>query len=68
MDSQIDYYSSVYGTLMEKKGFVQTQRFISNSIFFIDIGNNDIMVYNGTGISKYVSLLISTLEGQLKVT
>ncbi|XP_039139482.1 GDSL esterase/lipase At5g55050-like [Dioscorea cayenensis subsp. rotundata] len=66
MDSQIDYYSSVYGTLMEKKGFVQTQRFISNSIFFIDIGNNDILVYNGTGISKYVSLLISTLEGQLK--
>ncbi|KAH7661120.1 GDSL lipase/esterase protein [Dioscorea alata] len=66
LDTQIDYYSSVFEALVEKMGISQTQRFISSSIFVINIGSNDILVYNGTSLSNYVSFLISTLECQLK--
>ncbi|KAM0951661.1 putative triacylglycerol lipase [Dioscorea sansibarensis] len=66
LDTQIDYYSEVFEALVEKMGISQTQRFISSSIFMINIGSNDILVYNGTSLSDYVSLLISRLEGQLK--
>ncbi|KAJ0983079.1 hypothetical protein J5N97_011334 [Dioscorea zingiberensis] len=66
LETQIDYYSSVLRALVEKLGIVQVQRFISSSIFLINIGSNDILVYDGTGVSKYVRLLISTLEGELK--
>lgn len=67
MDTQIDYYSSVFEALLEKMDISQTQWLISRSIFMINIGSVDILVYNGTSSSNYVSLLISTLEGQLKV-
>ncbi|KAM0941715.1 putative triacylglycerol lipase [Dioscorea sansibarensis] len=66
MDTQLDYYSSVFEALVEKMGISQTQLFISSSIFMINIGSVDILVYNGTSLSNYVSLLISTLGGQLK--
>ncbi|XP_039120321.1 GDSL esterase/lipase At5g55050-like [Dioscorea cayenensis subsp. rotundata] len=66
MDTQIDYYSSVFEALVEKMDISQTQWLISRSIFMINIGSVDILVYNGTSSSNYVSLLISTLEGQLK--
>ncbi|KAH7662047.1 GDSL lipase/esterase protein [Dioscorea alata] len=66
LDTQIDYYSSVVGDLEESMGIVWTKCFISNSIFFISIGGNDVQVSNGTGISNFVSLLISTLKGQLE--
>ncbi|XP_039139397.1 GDSL esterase/lipase At5g55050-like [Dioscorea cayenensis subsp. rotundata] len=66
LDTQIDYYSFVVEDLEESMGIVWTKCFISNSIFIVNIGSNDVQVYDGTGISNFVSLLISTLEGQLE--
>ncbi|KAJ0983070.1 hypothetical protein J5N97_011325 [Dioscorea zingiberensis] len=66
LETQIYFYTSVFRALVEKLGIFQVQRFISSSIFYINIGSNDILVYDGTGVSKYVRLLISTLEGELK--
>ncbi|KAJ0983046.1 hypothetical protein J5N97_011301 [Dioscorea zingiberensis] len=67
LETQIYFYTSVFRALVEKLGIFQVQRFISTSIFYINIGSNDILVYDGTGVSKYVRLLISTLEGELKL-
>ncbi|KAM0952223.1 putative GDSL lipase/esterase, SGNH hydrolase superfamily [Dioscorea sansibarensis] len=53
LDTQIDYYSSVVGDLEETMGVVWTKWFISNSVVHIDIGSNDVLVYNGTDISNY---------------
>ncbi|KAJ0983073.1 hypothetical protein J5N97_011328 [Dioscorea zingiberensis] len=68
LETQIDFYSLVFKALVEKLGIFQVQRFISSSIFYINIGSNDIPAYSyhPIGVSKYVRLLISTLEGELK--
>ncbi|KAJ0983069.1 hypothetical protein J5N97_011324 [Dioscorea zingiberensis] len=68
LETQIYYYSYMLRALGEKLGSVHVKRFISSSIFYINIGSNDIpaYAYDPIGVSKYVKLLISTLEGELK--
>ncbi|XP_058095049.1 GDSL esterase/lipase At5g55050 [Magnolia sinica] len=74
LNKQIEYYSVVYGDLVQMIGTVESQKHLSRSIFGIVIGSNDILGYFKAGSSKrsnytpqqFVDLLILTLRGQVK--
>ncbi|KAJ4980755.1 hypothetical protein NE237_031592 [Protea cynaroides] len=74
LDEQIDYYSTVYGDLVEQLGAAGTQKLLSKSLFGIVIGSNDMLGYFGSSSSlrqkmtpqQLLDLMVSTLQGQLK--
>ncbi|CAL9080585.1 unnamed protein product [Musa acuminata var. zebrina] len=73
-NKQIDYYSSVYAALVQQLGSAQTQAHLSNSVFALVIGSNDILNYVKSSSAnklknppqQFVDSLISSLRGQLK--
>ncbi|XP_043690624.1 GDSL esterase/lipase At5g55050 [Telopea speciosissima] len=74
INEQIDYYSTVYGDLVQQLGTVGTQKLLSKSIFGVVIGSNDMLGYFRPKSTlrlkmtpqQLVNLMISTLQGQLK--
>ncbi|KAJ4981767.1 hypothetical protein NE237_032604 [Protea cynaroides] len=74
LDEQIDYYSTVYGELVNQLGADATQKLLSKSIFGIVIGSNDMLGYirssstlpRNTTLPQLIDLMISILPGQLK--
>ncbi|KAJ4783010.1 GDSL esterase/lipase [Rhynchospora pubera] len=71
-DQQIDYYSAVYGVIVQQLGTTQAQDHLSKSVFAIVIGSNELLNYaKSNSASKaspqqFVDSLIPTLQGQLK--
>ncbi|XP_008804293.1 GDSL esterase/lipase At5g55050-like [Phoenix dactylifera] len=73
-NKQIDYYSTVYGALVQQLGSAPAQEHLSKSIFVFIIGSNDLLNYVKSSSSKnlkstpqqFVDSLISSLRGQLK--
>ncbi|CAN1339809.1 GDSL esterase/lipase At5g55050 [Linum perenne] len=73
---QVDYYQSVYQTLIQQMGSLEAQTHISKSIFAIVIGSNDIFGYSNSSSSTkqstppqmFVNLMATTLKSHLKVT
>lgn len=67
---QIDYFTTVYGYLVQQMGSKQAQDHLSKSIFSIIIGSNDLIAYAKlTGSQtpqQLVDAMITTLRGQLK--
>eukprot|EP00262_Sarcandra_glabra_P009161 TRINITY_DN23195_c0_g1_i1.p1 TRINITY_DN23195_c0_g1~~TRINITY_DN23195_c0_g1_i1.p1 ORF type:complete len:377 (-),score=59.20 TRINITY_DN23195_c0_g1_i1:169-1242(-) len=74
LNKQIEYYSTVYGAVVQQLGSVEAQSHLSKSLFAVVIGSNDILGYFGSDSklrSKYtphqfVDLLVGTLTQQLK--
>ncbi|XP_010244496.1 PREDICTED: GDSL esterase/lipase At5g55050-like [Nelumbo nucifera] len=74
LNKQIEYYSTVYGDLVQQLGTVEAQTYFSKSLYGIVIGSNDILGYFGSGSTlrdkytpqQYIDLMIFTLRGQLK--
>ncbi|XP_022156042.1 GDSL esterase/lipase At5g55050-like [Momordica charantia] len=73
MSQQIAFYSSVYEYLVEELGSDAAQAHLSQSLFFIVAGSNDLFAYYETDVHKhytpqaYVDLMVSTFESELKV-
>ncbi|KAF3339038.1 GDSL esterase/lipase [Carex littledalei] len=71
-DQQIDYYLTVYGSIVQQLGTVQAQDHLSKSVFAIVIGSNELLHYvKSNSASKetpqqFVDSIIPTLQGQLK--
>ncbi|XP_078150030.1 GDSL esterase/lipase At5g55050-like [Carex rostrata] len=71
-DQQIDYYSTVYGSIVQQLGTVQAQDHLSKSVFAIVIGSNELLNYaksnsgNKATPQQFVDSIIPTLQGQLK--
>ncbi|WOL13005.1 hypothetical protein Cni_G21774 [Canna indica] len=73
-NKQIDYYSSVYAALVQQLGTSQVQAHLSNSIFVVVIGSNDIFHYVKSSSAdklknpaqQFVDSMVSSLRGQLK--
>ncbi|CAN1339810.1 GDSL esterase/lipase At5g55050 [Linum perenne] len=71
---QVDYYQSVYQTLIQQMGSLEAQTHISKSIFAIVIGSNDIFGYSNSSSSTkqstppqmFVNLMATTLKSHLK--
>ncbi|CAL5202209.1 unnamed protein product [Lathyrus oleraceus] len=73
MTKQVEYYSQMYEQLTHQIGASKLQKHISESIFFVVIGNNDIFDYfnsidlqtNNTQ-QQYVKSMVSSLKLQLQ--
>ncbi|KAK3146822.1 hypothetical protein QOZ80_3BG0272720 [Eleusine coracana subsp. coracana] len=71
-DKQIDYFSSVYASLVRSLGQQQTATHLAKSLFVITIGSNDIIHYakfesaNNPSSQQFVDTLIQSLTGQLQ--
>ncbi|KAM0952213.1 putative triacylglycerol lipase [Dioscorea sansibarensis] len=72
---QIDYFNATVEAIVKQIGRGETYKHISKSFIVINIGNNDILVYNGVGFSsielngtpeQYVDQLISSVQPLLK--
>lgn len=75
MTKQVEYYSQMYEQLAHQVGASTLQKHISESIFFVVIGNNDIFDYfNSIDLQKnntqqqYIKSMVSSLKLQLQVT
>lgn len=74
LTKQVEFYSSVYGALVQVMGLAATQQHLSKSIFPIVIGSNDLFGYfkSGSEVSKkstpqqYVDSMVSAVNGVLK--
>ncbi|XP_020091340.1 GDSL esterase/lipase At5g55050 [Ananas comosus] len=74
LNKQIDYYSTVYGALVQQLGSDQAQSHLAKSIFVIVIGSNDMLHYVKSSSQnklkspqqQFVDSLVSSLDGQLK--
>ncbi|CAA7395891.1 unnamed protein product [Spirodela intermedia] len=74
LDKQIEYFSRVHAALQQKLGDVETKKHISQSIFIVVIGSNDLLGYFKSDPSErakstpqhLVDTLIFKLKGQLK--
>ncbi|KAJ3683710.1 hypothetical protein LUZ60_013937 [Juncus effusus] len=72
LDKQIDYYSTVYGGIVQQLGTTEAQNHFSKSIFAIVIGSNEIIGYakskstDKTPPQEFINSMLSTLQGQLK--
>uniref|UniRef100_A0A1D1ZGL7 GDSL esterase/lipase At5g55050 n=1 Tax=Anthurium amnicola TaxID=1678845 RepID=A0A1D1ZGL7_9ARAE len=73
LDKQIEFFSKVYGAFVQQLGSVETQKHLSQSIFAIVIGSNDLLQYFRSDAyerstpppQQFVDSLASTLKGQL---
>ncbi|KAG0472463.1 hypothetical protein HPP92_017009 [Vanilla planifolia] len=69
-NKQIAYFSTVCSAMAEREGSIETQNHLARSIFALLIGSNDILAYlndnDKVTPQQFVSLLVSTLQGQLK--
>ncbi|KAH7662040.1 GDSL lipase/esterase protein [Dioscorea alata] len=73
---QVDYFNATVEAIAKQIGPRETYKHISKSLIVINIGNNDILVYNGVGFSsivlngttpdQYVDQLMSSLQPLLK--
>ncbi|KAF3455895.1 hypothetical protein FNV43_RR00537 [Rhamnella rubrinervis] len=72
MNKQVEYYRTVYGEVVQQLGAIEAQKHLSESLFYIVIGSNDIIKYfNQFNIKlrpeeEFVDSLILTLKQQLK--
>ncbi|XP_020577455.1 GDSL esterase/lipase At5g55050-like [Phalaenopsis equestris] len=69
LNKQIDYFSILYASIVEKNGAVSAISLLSNSIFILIIGSNDIFLYLGNmkiTPQQFLASLISTLQLQLQ--
>ncbi|KAG6517898.1 GDSL esterase/lipase At5g55050-like [Zingiber officinale] len=74
MNKQIDYYTTVYGALAKQLGTSAAQTHLSDSIFVVVIGSNDILNYVGSDSAnklktpgqQLVDSMVASLQGQLK--
>ncbi|WOL18109.1 GDSL esterase/lipase [Canna indica] len=74
MNKQIDYYASVYGSIVQQLGSYKAQAHLSNSIFALSIGSNDILGYVRSSSSNklkhtpqtFIDSLASSLQQQLR--
>lgn len=74
MNKQIEYYSTLYGNIVEQMGSNEAQKHLSSSLFAVVIGSNDILGYFKSNSKlrsnytpqQYIDLLILTLKGQLQ--
>jgi phospholipase/lecithinase/hemolysin len=69
-DKQIDYFASVYASLVQSLGQQQAAAHLAKSLFAITIGSNDIIHYAKSGSAvttqQLVDALIQSLAGQLR--
>jgi hypothetical protein len=69
-DKQIDYFASVYASLVQSLGQQQAAAHLAKSLFAITIGSNDIIHYakssSATTAQQLVDALIQSLTGQLR--
>ena len=75
MTKQVEYYTLVYQALVQVMGSAAAQQHLSNSVFPIVIGSNDLFGYfkSGSDVSKkyspqqYVQSMLSAVNVVLKV-
>lgn len=75
-DKQIEYYSTVYASLVQSLGEPQATNHLAKSLFAITIGSNDITHYVKSSAAtkaknpsqQFIDTLIQSLTGQLQVT
>ncbi|CAN6457482.1 unnamed protein product [Victoria cruziana] len=74
LNKQIEYYSTVYGQIVEQLGSIEAPKYLSSSLFAVVIGSNDILGYFKPTSSmklqyspqQYLDLLMTTLKGQIQ--
>ncbi|XP_020530131.1 GDSL esterase/lipase At5g55050, partial [Amborella trichopoda] len=74
LNKQIEYYSAVYGDIVQQLGNNGSQVYLSKSLFALVIGSNDILGYfkpnsklrSQISPENFIDNLILTLKGQLQ--
>ncbi|XP_077221305.1 GDSL-like Lipase/Acylhydrolase superfamily protein [Tasmannia lanceolata] len=74
LNKQIEYYSTVYGDIVQNLGSVEAQKHLSKSLFAVVIGSNDLLGFFKSDSTlrakstpqQFVDMLVSTLKDQLK--
>ncbi|KAK3199715.1 hypothetical protein Dsin_023130 [Dipteronia sinensis] len=73
LTKQVDYYETVYEDLMKQLGSGGVKQHLSESLFVVVIGSNDIFYYLGLSVlqnkytpQQYVTLMTTNLEPQLR--
>lgn len=76
LTKQVEYYSMVYDAVVQVMGSAAAHRHLSNSLFPIVIGSNDLLGYfkSGSDVSKkttpqqFVDSMLSAVDRVLKVS